>query len=214
MRRQFKFMTNDTMKERLRISEKALEGAMNYVEYRTLVNELLERNLVTGREQSNSYLNYTRLNKQRMDRWDKHFVPDEEMTQMVKGFIQKRIWLILTEGWCGDASQSIPAIEKISALNTHIHTLYLLRDDNDDIMQQFLTNGTRSIPKVICLDENNNILWHWGPRPAAATQLLDEAKVEGLNPGERKERLHLWYARNKQADLQKELKELILSERN
>ncbi len=205
-------MSNDTIKERLRISEKAWEGAMNYAEYRSLVNELLERNLVTGHEQSEAYLNYTRLNIQRMDRWDKHFVPDEEITQAVKSVGQKRIWLILAEGWCGDASQSIPAIEKISALNPQILTRYLLRDDNDDVMQQFLKNGTRSIPKVICLDEKKNILWHWGPRPAAATTLLNEAKAEGLEPAERKERLHLWYARNKQVELQKELGELIHSE--
>jgi hypothetical protein len=79
-------------------------------------------------------------------------------------------------------------------------------------MQQFLTNGGRSIPKLICLDADHHVLWHWGPRPASAVKLLEEVKAEGLDAKEAKEKLHLWYARNKQVDLQQELYVLIDAE--
>ena len=59
------------------------------------------------------------------------------------------IWLILTEAWCGDAAQNIPTIEKIARENDRIKTLYLLRDENLELMDKYLTGGARAIPKLI-----------------------------------------------------------------
>ena len=59
------------------------------------------------------------------------------------------IWLIITEGWCGDAAQCIPTIEKIAAESKNIETHYVLRDENLDLIDEYLTNNARSIPKLI-----------------------------------------------------------------
>jgi len=205
-------MTISGVKEKIQVTQQEWDDAMNYVEYRSLISDLLENDLVTGETQSEALLDYTKLNVQRMNRWDKHFVPSSEMEDVVKGISDKRYWVFITEGWCGDASQIIPAVEKISALNSRVKTKYFLRDQHDVLMQHYLTNGTKSVPKLICLNENKEVLWHWGPRPAGALSLLKDAKAEGLDAASQKERLHLWYARNKQMDLQTELIQLVESE--
>ncbi len=199
----------EKLKTQIDISDATLESSMNYVEYRSLIDELYERNIVTGHEQKETYLPYTQMNIQRMNRWDKHFEPTEELIEAVKKISTKQTWLIITEGWCGDSAQNLPAVEKISSYNGLIKTKYLLRDDNDAIMQQFLTNGKKSIPKVICFDAAKNILWQWGPRPAGAFEAMEAAKQEGLDATAVKEKLHLWYARDKQQNLQQEFLDLL-----
>ncbi len=183
---------------------------MNYVEYRSLIEELYEKDLVTGHEQKDSYLQYTQMNIQRMNRWDKHFVPTEELIAAVHEVSQKQTWLVITEGWCGDSAQILPAVEKISSNNSLIKTKYLLRDENDGVMQQFLTNGKRSIPIVICFQDDKNVMWQWGPRPSGAVAAMEAAKEEGLDAAAVKEKLHLWYARDKQHNLQQEFLEIIM----
>ena len=36
----------------------------------------------------------------------------------------------------------------------NIELKIVLRDENEELMNEFLTNGSRSIPKLIVLDEN------------------------------------------------------------
>lgn len=190
----------------------AIKAGLNYNAFRTMVTKLLTEGKVTGIEQKASYLDYTKLNDHRMNRWDKHFHPSEEMIRTVAEIAQPRTWLVITEGWCGDSAQILPALAKIAACNALIDLRVILRDENDEIMQRFLTNGTRSIPILVSLDQNLQVLWHWGPRPKGALDLIAKAKQEGIESSVWKEALHLWFARNKQEDLQSELIELIRSE--
>lgn len=205
-------MIKENKKIQTLVDNDSLRDSLNYTEYRTIINELLERNLVTGFDQKSSYLDYTRMNIQRMNRWDKHFEPNLHSKNVIGNISEPRYWFVLTEGWCGDSAQVLPALEKLSSLNPLIKTKYLMRDEHEELMQQFLTNGAKSIPMVICVDSNLRVLWKWGPRPLGALDALESAKKEGLEIAKGKERLHLWYAKNKQEDLQQELTELISQE--
>src|SRR6476620_5284051 len=104
-----------------------------------------------------------------------------ELAELVKTAAQdvkrKMIWLIITEGWCGDAAQNIPVIEKIASESGNIETRYILRDENPELIDQFLTEGARSIPKLIAIDRNSgDVLGTWGPRPKTAQKLFSEQR--------------------------------------
>jgi len=101
----------------------------------------------------------------------------------------------------------LPIIAKMADISSHISLKILLRDENLDIMDAFLTNGGRSIPKLICLDANTlELKWDWGPRPAPAQDLL---RIHKTKPDESHEdfvkQVQLWYAKDKSRTLQKEL---------
>ncbi len=200
---------NEVMDELKELVESNFNEAMSYQEFRDVIDKLHLEGRVTGHTQSDELLEYSKLNDHRMNRWDKHFKVSHEVAEAVKSVRETKHWLIITEGWCGDSAQIVPAIEKIAALNDKIQTHYLLRDDHPDIMDHFLTNGGRSIPVIVCLDQSGSVLWKWGPRPAEAQELVNEAKRTGMEAHEMKEKLHLWYARNNQKNLQQEFIELL-----
>jgi hypothetical protein len=133
--------------------------------------------------------------------------------RMVAGIAnRKMIWLIITEGWCGDAAQNIPVIEKLAAENLKIETRYILRDENPELMDQFLTGGARSIPKLIALDAGTlKILGTWGPRPAAAQRYFVEMKSSGVEKATILENMQRWYNADGGRSLQKEF-EILLAE--
>lgn len=164
---------------------------------------------VTGNDQSAALVEYSTLNMHRMHRWEKTFSPGMAMVDAIKAISSTQTWVIITEGWCGDAAQQIPVFEHLAALNPLIKTRYVLRDNNPEFMSHFLTNGARSIPVVLCLDEANRLLWKWGPRPAEAIQLLSDLKNNGMGEHERKKELHTWYAKNKHMALQGEIRTLV-----
>ena len=121
----------------------------------------------------------------------------------------RQIWLVITEGWCGDAAQNVPAIETIAAVSDNIETRYILRDENPELMDRFLTRGTRSIPKVIVLDrETRVVLGTWGPRPAAAQELFDRRRAEGVDKPVILEELQRWYNADKGISVQREMAEI------
>lgn len=152
---------------------------------------------------------YTKLNLQRMSRVEKTFTVSEELQHLLSSIKTKQNWIVITEGWCGDSAQNLPALAKIAKVNPLIELQIIERDENLDIMDLYLTNGTRSIPVLISFDENGNEIFRWGPRPKEAQQLVTRLKSEGMEHDAFVEQLHLWYARNKGAALEKELKVLL-----
>src|SRR5437868_7628324 len=94
-----------------------IEKSMTYTEYIKLIDDLLLDSKTTGENQSEAMFNYGKLNRQRMHRLEKTVVLNDSLKKKVKNFQRKMIWLIITEGWCGDAAQNIPIIEKIAAEN-------------------------------------------------------------------------------------------------
>ena len=176
-----------------------LENATTYQEYRTLVKQLTEDGLSTGPEQNADLANYTKLNNRRMKRWDKTIKVSESVQNRIKKVEQKTTWLVITESWCGDAAHVLPAINKLAELNDNIKMKVVLRDENIGLMDDFLTNGNRAIPKVIMIDDaSGEVINTFGPRPSEATNLVNRFKAEngGLTP-EFKEDLQHWYNKDK-----------------
>ncbi|MBA2175786.1 thioredoxin family protein [Halobacillus locisalis] len=83
--------------------------------------------------------------------------------------------IILTEDWCGDAMLNIPIYLRFAEA-AHIQTHFLRRDENLELMDQYLTNGeSRSIPKIIFLASNGDEIGTWGPRAPEIQQFLDDS---------------------------------------
>ena len=185
------------------------EKRYSYTGYKDLLESLLAEGKVTGDQQSDSLLEYTKLNMHRMHRWEKTFTPNAVLAKRIAAINKPMHWVVITEGWCGDAAQQLPVIEKLASLNPLITAHYVLRDENPAFMNLFLTNGGKSIPVWICTGENWDLLWKWGPRPDEAAQLLKRLKESGIDDSLLKQELHGWYAKNKHMALQAEIEQLL-----
>ena len=186
-----------------------LEKSMSFGEYVKLIDRLLAEGKTTGPVQSEAMFNYGKLNRQRMHRLEKTIVLEPETVFSIRSLGARSIWLVITEGWCGDAAQNIPVIEKMAAENPYIETRYILRDENPELMDRFLTNGARSIPKLIALDaETLNVLGAWGPRPEAAQDVYRKSKEQGKDKLLVMEELQRWYNKDRSRSIQTEFREL------
>ena len=190
--------------------QEGLHKAISYEEYRSLVTNLVAEGKSTGPNQSEALLNYSMLNDKRMKRLDKTIKLSEETITKAKALKEPQTWLILTESWCGDAAQTMPVINKIAKENENINFKVILRDENLELMDAFLTNGGRSIPKLVALDTNNNILNSWGPRPTVATKMVSDYKKEhgNLDP-QFKQDLQVWYNKDKGKSVQEDFIEFL-----
>jgi len=192
------------------INHSRIEQAMTYGEYSTLLETLIKINQTTGTNQSADMIEYAKLNLQRIRRLDTTTVVGAALQEKVRGISGKYIWLVLTEGWCGDASQILPVVNKIAELNPNIQLLFLLRDENLDIMDNYLTKGGRSIPKVIILEaETLTEITNWGPRPKEAQELFWQLKEAKTPYDDIKLQVHTWYAKNKTKAIQDEFAEIV-----
>lgn len=195
------------------ITQDLLNTSLDYSSYRKLLIDLFEEGKTTGNDHSDSMLNYAKLNLQRMKKWDKIAKLSDELQLGLNKIEKKQDWVVLTEGWCGDAAQNLPVINKIAEGSEQINLRLLLRDENLDVMDCYLTNGGRSIPKLIILDsETKKELGTWGPRPEPAQKVMQEMKDAGnFSYAEFSEKTHAWYAKDKSQTLQKELLSILES---
>ena len=188
-----------------------LEKSISYQEYRGLVTGLLKEEKSTGLVQSDEIFNYSKLNNSRMKRLDKTFHLSEQSKKVVEGLPEKYIWLVITEGWCGDAAQILPVVNKIAEVSENIDLRIVLRDENENLMNHFLTNGGKAIPKLILLNsDTNEVLDDWGPRPTDATKMVVEQKEKfgGLDADFKKE-LQYWYNTSKGVAIENDLLDLL-----
>ncbi|MEZ5426114.1 MAG: thioredoxin family protein [Pyrinomonadaceae bacterium] len=186
-----------------------VEKSMAYAEYIALIDDLLAQGKTTGPNQSEAMFNYGKINRQRMKRLGVTVGINESLREKVKKIKRKMIWLIITEGWCGDAAQNIPVIEKMAHENSLIETRYVLRDENPELMDAYLTNGARSIPKLIALDgETLEEIGTWGPRPQKAMDYFLEMRSQGAEKKLMMENLQRWYIKDKENEIQKEFEVL------
>ena len=192
---------------------KALFNSHSYPEYRKLVSDLLLEGKSTGSEQSDDLTHYSELNDTRMHRLDKTMIITDENIQKLKNLRGEYIWLVILEGWCGDAAQLLPIINKMAVDSGKIELKIVLRDQNEELMKLFLTNNKKSIPVVIVIDKaTGGDIAKWGPRPKGATDLIADYKNEFDTIDETaKANLQLWYLHNKGLSTQDELINLMLS---
>lgn len=190
----------------------ALSNSYSYTEYRKLVSDLLAEGKATGEEQSEDLTNYSLLNETRMNRLEKTIKISETTISKLQNLRKNYIWLVISEGWCGDAAQLLPIIYKMAtASNDKIELKIVLRDENPDLMNLFLTNGGKAIPKLIIIDkEKLEVIADWGPRPKGAIELVTNYKKEfGVIDETIKTNLQLWYLHDKGISTQEEIMKIM-----
>lgn len=195
-----------------RIDRKRLDTAYTYAEYWELIRGLMAQGKTTGINHSPDYLYYTQLNIQRMERQDAQDIIRPELKERLAAVSRPITWLVLVEWWCGDVAQNLPAIHQMAEASPFIELRLLLRDENLDLMDHFLTDGARSIPVLIACDSvSGQVLGRWGPRPAPAQALLIDFKTnpDGRSKEDFHKELHLWYARDRNQTIQTEFVDLL-----
>jgi len=201
-------MVKDTIKEILSLS---LQKSISYTTYRDVVHQLVEDNSTSGNEKTEALINYTMLNDRRMKRWDKTVKIPVALKETIESFTKKTTWLVITESWCGDAAHVIPVLNKIANLNNNITIKIVFRDQNEALMDQFLTHGNRSIAKIIMIDDvTGDVFNTYGPRPTVATQMVNDYKTaHGTLTPEFKENLQRWYNKDKGQTIIKDIVSIL-----
>lgn len=189
-----------------------MRAAMDARAYRALFDRLVAEHRTTGPDQSEEMLAYTKLNLARTVRNEKTVRLIPGLQQVLDGLPEMN-WLVITEPWCGDSSQVTPVLHLMAAAAPNVHFGLLLRDEHLALMDRYLTGGTRSIPKLVAFDMEGNELFTWGPRPAAAHQIVLANKALPADRQLPKEELyakvHAWYAADKGDRIQRELLGLL-----
>jgi len=105
--------------------------------------------------------------------------------------------LVLTEDWCGDASNIVPVIARFAEAAPNVELRLVKRDENLELMDEFLTNGGRAIPMVVILGADFGLAGHWGPRPRELQEFVISEKEKGDRPFEEIYKdARKWYARD------------------
>jgi hypothetical protein len=197
----------DTPGSERKVEQSYLQKSVTYEAYKQLVGDLLAAGKATGPLQSEGMVHYSELNLQRMHRVEKTIQILPEVKEQLLRVNRSQIWLVLTEGWCGDAAQSLPVMKALADLNPLIQLRTLLRDENPELMDRYLTGGvSRSIPRLIAVDPATGIeLFNWGPRPTALQETFYGMRSEGLPYDVIKEELQRWYNTDKTVTIQREL---------
>lgn len=186
--------------------KKYWDNAISFEEYINIANQRLTN---PTNEKDIEFKGYYELGLQRMDRVLKKFVRDDEQLQQLKDKNFSGKILIISEAWCGDASATVPALVKFFEGENAVKIF--LRDNDTTLIDQFLTNGTQSIPKVLILDENFELKNSWGPRPKHGNELLLKYKTdpENYTKDQFYNDLQIYYSRNRGKDVIQEILELL-----
>jgi hypothetical protein len=182
---------------------------MNYQEYHQLFDELISNENRPAPYTKPDYLEYTKLNKARMKRWDKVLQLNEPLKKELKKISAPQQWIIITEPWCGDASHLVPFLVRMAAENDRIAYDIALRDSPPFLIESYLTNGSKGIPKLVVRDANGNDLFTWGPRPAGAQEVVNRVKAENGDLEALKIALQKWYNEDQGKEACAELLELL-----
>jgi len=164
-------------------------------------------------EEEAPYDKYIPINQQRVKRIRKALAKDglrRDLLAASSGLRAGLRMLVLNEFWCGDGAQILPVHEALEAEAAgKLEVRVLLRDENVDVMDLFLTNGGRSIPKTVLLDADMGVLGTWGPRPEEAMELVRRIKSDPALAHTYSQEVHKWYTADKQQNIQAELAVLL-----
>lgn len=186
--------------------EKYWNEAISFEEYMNVADQRANN---PKDEQEKEFHGYYELGLQRMNRALKTYKPDENQREALASKNFKGKVLIITEPWCGDASATVPQVSKFFESENEVRIF--LRDNDLSLIDQFLTNGTQSIPKVVLLDEDFSVINSWGPRPKFGLELLEKYKADpvAFPQEEFYNQLQVYYAKNRGKDAIGEILELL-----
>ncbi len=188
-----------------------IENGMSYEAYRNLIDERQKEGRSTAVEDNPDRIHYTSLNIKRMDRVDKKVDLLDSVNLRLLGLTGQYTFLLLAESWCADASQIVPVIAMIARNSYQINLKIILRDENLPLMDEFLSNGGRAIPKLLIIDrEDGNVVAEWGARPKVAVNMAKAYKEQHGKIDEAfKIELQKWYNKNKGIAIQEEILEVM-----
>ena len=183
---------------------------ITYDAYMAAFEKNVAEKRTSGTIQTEELIHYTAMNLVRSKRTFKYSEIQSDLLEVI-GKINRKIHIIcITEFWCGDSSHVAPAVELIAEQTDMLAIRYLYRDENLELMDKYLTNGGRSIPKYILFDAETGMeITTWGPRPAAAQRVFLDLKQANASYDEIKEKVQRWYNADKTLSLQKEWISLI-----
>jgi len=189
---------------------------MTFTSYLNYFKNIVENtsNTLVEIYQNSEYIEYTKLNWSRTNRWLKTGKLTIETIQKLKEIKTQQNWIVITEPWCGDASHIVPFIELMTRENNLISVEYELRDQPPFRINDYLVNGGKSIPILIIQDENKNDLGVFGPRPKECQQLYLAEKEQGADLERLKIALQKWYNTDKGVQIQKEITALLFNVNN
>lgn len=184
---------------------------MTAFEYLHYFEAILSGNISSEPYANADYLHYTKLNHSRQQRWFKMGELIPETAHALSIINERQQWILITEPWCGDAAHSVPFIIKMAERQPLITLEIQLRDSEDSLIDTYLSNGSKSIPKLIVRDEAGNDLFDWGPRPVNCQMVYQQLKDEGADFEALKTALQKWYNDDKGVSLQSEVQQLLLN---
>lgn len=184
---------------------------MNWSEYLILFEDILNGVINDPPYDQSDYKQYVKLNYSRVKRWNKSFEPGTEIRELSPVADSQEHWILITEPWCADAANIAPMIHKIAEVLPFVTLDIQLRDSPPFLIEKYLTNGSKSIPKLIARDEAGEDLFVWGPRPQPCQNRVIEMKGTGTAPTDIKTSVQLWYNDDRGLSLQQELINKMLS---
>jgi hypothetical protein len=177
---------------------------MNYTEYLHFTEQVLSGPEYPAPYDNPAYLEYGRLGLSRMNRWNKVLTLHDALIQLILKIGRPQTWIVITEPWCGDAAPMLPYIARFSEVNPLILLDIQLRDQPPFLIEQYLTNSGKSIPKLVVRDADGLDLFTWGPRPEPARALVERLNAEGADKSTVIVELQNWYNADKGAAMQEE----------
>ncbi|PQL94437.1 thioredoxin family protein [Apibacter adventoris] len=152
---------------------------VSYEKYKEIITLQEKQEIHSSNENIKKLAEYTRLNLSRIHRNDKTLVLEESVIKQLASLSHKINILVISEGWCGDASQIVPVINKMVRCTDKLDIRLVFRDENERLINQYLTNGGKAIPIVILINaETFQEIAHWGPRPQPCTPFLQKYKSD------------------------------------
>ena len=183
---------------------------MNFTEYLNFFEQIILNPAHCPIYQDEHYYKYAKLNWSRTNRWLNKFEPSDETKTLLSTIKEPQTWIIITEPWCGDAAHSVPQLYNMVEDNPFITVDIQLRDEDPFLIDQYLTNGGKSIPKLIIRNADNEDIGVWGPRPDELQKLFVSLKTQGIEMDDIKEAIQKWYNEDKGIEIQKDIAKLLV----
>lgn len=185
------------------------QNVANWEEYLLAFEQIIKAKNPPAPYDVPEYHNYLKLNASRQKRWLKKGMLNPELQQKIRAIDEPQTWYVITEPWCGDAAHSIPFLYLLTQENENIDFKIVWRDTAPYMIEDYLTNGGKSVPKLVVRDKNERDLFSWGPRPEPCQKIYQELKDKKADFEETKITLQQWYNKDKGETLQRELKAIV-----
>ena len=182
---------------------------MNWTEYTSKFKSILDGTFTEKPYDKADFIEFVKLNNSRLNRWNKKLEIPEEVISELNKIDSPQTWILIVEHWCGDAANIAPVINKMAESNDNITLDIQLRDSEPFLIEQYLTNGGKSVPKLIVRDKNKDDLFTWGPRPSQCQAMVMRNKDSEMTAHDKKHAIQLWYNVDKGQSAFKEIADLV-----